>query len=82
MYINARVYFPFCVIGAIEISILCKHYQIEIDVVNTESGRIDRFGKFHQCTRETKSEEQCVHNSRASLRNKNCIDILMEFGFI
>ncbi|CAB4031120.1 Hypothetical predicted protein, partial [Paramuricea clavata] len=29
--------------GAIEISILSKHYETEIDVVNTESGRIDRF---------------------------------------
>ena len=34
-------------LGAIEISILSKHYQTEIDVVNTESGRIDRFGKLH-----------------------------------
>ena len=31
--------------GAIELSILSKHYQTEIAVVDTESGRIDRFGK-------------------------------------
>ena len=35
------------VVGAIEISILSKHYQTEINVVNTESGRIDQFGKPH-----------------------------------
>ncbi|XP_068674999.1 ubiquitin thioesterase OTU1-like isoform X1 [Montipora foliosa] len=31
--------------GAIELSILSKHYQTEIAVVDTESGRIDRFGE-------------------------------------
>lgn len=31
--------------GAIEISILSKYYQVEIDVVDTQSGRIDRFGE-------------------------------------
>lgn len=31
--------------GAIEISILSKHYQTEINVVNTESTRVDRFGE-------------------------------------
>ncbi|ESO99484.1 hypothetical protein LOTGIDRAFT_186849 [Lottia gigantea] len=31
--------------GGIEISILSKYYQIEIDVVDTQSGRIDRFGE-------------------------------------
>lgn len=31
--------------GAIEISILSKYYSIEIDVVDTQSGRIDRFGE-------------------------------------
>lgn len=31
--------------GAIEISILSKHYQVEIDVVDTQSCRIDRFGE-------------------------------------
>jgi len=31
--------------GAIEISILTKYYSIEIDVVDTQSGRIDRFGE-------------------------------------
>lgn len=31
--------------GAIELSILSKHYQAEIAVVDTESGRVDRFGK-------------------------------------
>ena len=33
--------------GAIELSILSKHYQTEIAVVDTESGRIDRFGKMY-----------------------------------
>ena len=32
--------------GAIEISILSKYYQTEINVVNTENVRIDQFGKF------------------------------------
>ncbi|CAI9721474.1 ubiquitin thioesterase OTU1-like [Octopus vulgaris] len=31
--------------GAIEISVLSKHYNVEIDVVDTQSGRIDRFGE-------------------------------------
>ncbi|XP_031560995.1 ubiquitin thioesterase OTU1-like, partial [Actinia tenebrosa] len=31
--------------GAIELSILSKHYGIEIAVVDTESERIDRFGE-------------------------------------
>lgn len=31
--------------GAIEISILVKHYKIEIDVIDTQTGRIDRFGE-------------------------------------
>jgi len=31
--------------GAIEISILNKYYNVEIDVVDTQSGRIDRFGE-------------------------------------
>lgn len=31
--------------GAIEISILNKYYAVEIDVVDTQSGRIDRFGE-------------------------------------
>lgn len=31
--------------GAIEISILNKYYSVEIDVVDTQSGRIDRFGE-------------------------------------
>lgn len=31
--------------GAIEISILSKYYSVEIDVVDTQSGRIDRFGE-------------------------------------
>lgn len=31
--------------GAIELSILSKHYQAEIAVVDTESGRVDRFGE-------------------------------------
>jgi ubiquitin thioesterase OTU1 len=31
--------------GAIEISILSKYYNMEIDVVDTQSGRIDRFGE-------------------------------------
>ncbi|CAH1784415.1 unnamed protein product [Owenia fusiformis] len=31
--------------GAIEISILSKQYSVEIDVVDTQSGRIDRFGE-------------------------------------
>ncbi|KAK3101569.1 hypothetical protein FSP39_004541 [Pinctada imbricata] len=31
--------------GAIEISILSQYYGIEIDVVDTQSGRIDRFGE-------------------------------------
>lgn len=31
--------------GAIEISILSKYYNVEIDVVDTQSGRIDRFGE-------------------------------------
>ena len=40
--------------GAIELSILSKHYQAEIAVVDTESGRVDRFGKaynnlLHRC---------------------------------
>ncbi|XP_028405706.1 ubiquitin thioesterase OTU1-like [Dendronephthya gigantea] len=31
--------------GAIEISILSKYYETEINVVNTENGRIDQFGE-------------------------------------
>ncbi|XP_020620581.1 ubiquitin thioesterase OTU1-like isoform X3 [Orbicella faveolata] len=31
--------------GAIELSILSKHYQTEIAVVDIESGRVDRFGE-------------------------------------
>ncbi|XP_074605848.1 ubiquitin thioesterase OTU1-like isoform X3 [Acropora palmata] len=31
--------------GAIELSILSKYYQAEIAVVDTESGRVDRFGE-------------------------------------
>ncbi|KAK6176446.1 hypothetical protein SNE40_014732 [Patella caerulea] len=31
--------------GGIEISILSKYYRTEIDVVDTQSGRIDRFGE-------------------------------------
>lgn len=31
--------------GAIEISILSKYYDTEIDVVDTQTGRIDRFGE-------------------------------------
>lgn len=31
--------------GAIEISILSQHYSVEIDVVDTQTGRIDRFGE-------------------------------------
>ncbi|KAL4226742.1 aminotransferase [Mactra antiquata] len=31
--------------GAIEISILSQYYNVEIDVVDTQSGRIDRFGE-------------------------------------
>jgi len=31
--------------GAIEVSILSKYYSVEIDVVDTQSGRIDRFGE-------------------------------------
>lgn len=31
--------------GAIEISILSQYYSVEIDVVDTQSGRIDRFGE-------------------------------------
>jgi len=31
--------------GAIEVSILSKYYAVEIDVVDTQSGRIDRFGE-------------------------------------
>ena len=31
--------------GAIEISVLSKYYNVEIDVVDTQSGRIDRFGE-------------------------------------
>jgi len=31
--------------GAIELSILSRHYGVEIDVVDTQSGRIDRFGQ-------------------------------------
>ena len=31
--------------GAIEISILSKYYSVEIDVVDTQTGRIDRFGE-------------------------------------
>ena len=32
--------------GAIELSIVSNHYQTEIAVVDTESGRVDRFGKI------------------------------------
>jgi len=31
--------------GAIEVSILSQYYAVEIDVVDTQSGRIDRFGE-------------------------------------
>ena len=33
--------------GAIELSILSKHYQTEIAVVDIETGRVDRYGKSH-----------------------------------
>ena len=50
--------------GAIELSILSKHYQAEIAVVDTESGRVDRFGKtcnnlYHQC-------HSCVYYRKVS----------------
>jgi len=31
--------------GAIELSILSRHFGVEIDVIDTQSGRIDRFGQ-------------------------------------
>ncbi|XP_046334695.1 ubiquitin thioesterase OTU1-like isoform X1 [Haliotis rufescens] len=31
--------------GGIELSILSRYYQVEIDVVDTQTGRIDRFGE-------------------------------------
>ena len=34
-------------LGAIELSILSKHYQTEIAVVDIETGRVDRYGKNH-----------------------------------
>ena len=34
-------------LGAIELSILSKHYQTEIAVVDIETGRVDRYGKSH-----------------------------------
>lgn len=37
--------------GAIEISILSKHFNLEIDVVDTQSGRVDRFGEDQNFTR-------------------------------
>lgn len=37
--------------GAIEISILSKYYEVEIDVVDTQTGRIDRFGEDMNYTR-------------------------------
>ena len=37
----------FCYPGAIELSILSKHYQTEIAVADIETGRVDRFGKDH-----------------------------------
>ena len=39
--------FMFSHSGAIELSILSKHYQTEIAVVDIETGRVDRFGKIH-----------------------------------
>ena len=30
--------------GAIELSVLSEHYQLELDVVDVQSQRIDRFG--------------------------------------
>jgi len=31
--------------GAIELSILSRHFCVEIDVIDTQSGRVDRFGQ-------------------------------------
>ena len=31
--------------GGIELSILCSYFQVEIDIVDTQTGRIDRFGE-------------------------------------
>ena len=31
--------------GAIELNVLCSHYEMEINVADVQSGRIDRFGK-------------------------------------
>ena len=31
--------------GAIELNVLCSHYEVEINVADVQSGRIDRFGK-------------------------------------
>ena len=33
-------------IGAIEVSIFSDHYQTELDVVDIQTQRIDRFGEF------------------------------------
>lgn len=32
--------------GAIELNVFAQHYQTEINAVDVQSGRIDRFGEF------------------------------------
>ena len=34
-----------CFIGAIELSILARHYETEIAVVDIQTGRVDKFGE-------------------------------------
>ncbi len=33
------------IVGAIEVSVFSEHYQTELDVVDIQTQRIDRFGK-------------------------------------
>ena len=35
-----------CAAGAIELTVFSEHYKVELDVVDIQTQRIDRFGKY------------------------------------
>lgn len=37
----------YCTLGAIELLVFSEFYQIELDVVDIQTLRLDRFGKLH-----------------------------------
>lgn len=55
--------------GGIEISILADHFQIEIAVINAQSGRIDRFGEDKEFSRRVFLLYTGVHYDPIVLEN-------------